>query len=194
MTGKTRKEPCSILVDPVSQRTVSSAVEKATLLNNFFVKQTMLDILSNCKPDTASLPVNSNSFTFLETTPTEVYKILSTLKTNKAARLDNIPAGLLKFCAPGISKSLTCFFNRSFELSKFPTAWKEAMVIPIFKKGSHTDQGNYRPIALLGDLISRLSARCLNVSSMPSCLPSYRHGYMTASPDLRKVTGQFPSF
>ena len=126
LTGKTRKEPCSILIDPVSQRTVSSAVEKATLLNNFFVKQTMLDIPSNCKPDTASLRVNPNSFTFLETTPTEVYKILSTLKTNKAAGLDNIPAGLLKFCAPGISKSLTCLFNRSFELSEFPTAWKEA--------------------------------------------------------------------
>ena len=41
---------------------------------------------------------------------------------------------------------------------------------------------------------SRLSARCLYVSSMTNCLPSYRHGYMTASPDLWKVTGQFPSF
>ena len=100
LTGKTRKEPCSILIDPVSQQTVSSGMEKATLLNNYFVKQTMLDIPSNCKPDTASLPVNPNSFTFLETTPTEVYKILSTLKTNKAAGLDNIPAALLKFCAP----------------------------------------------------------------------------------------------
>ena len=27
---------------------------------------------------------------------------------------------------------------------------------------------------------------------MTSCLHSNRHGYMAASPDLRKVTGQFP--
>ena len=173
LTGKTRKEPCSILIDPVSQRTVSSAVEKATLLNNFFVKQTMLDIPSNCKPDTATLPVNPNSFPFLETTPTEVYKILSTLKTNKAAGLDNIPAALLKFCAPGISKSLICLFNRSFELSEFPTAWKEAMVIPIFKKGSHTDPGNYRPIALL-PIISKVLERIVH-DKLSSFLQTWLH-------------------
>ena len=173
LTGKTRKEPCSILIDPVSQQTVSSGVEKATLLNNYFVKQTMLDIPSNCKPDTASLPVNPNSFTFLETTPTEVYKILSTLKTNKAAGLDNIPAALLKFCAPGISKSLTCLFNRSFELSEFPTAWKEAMVIPIFKKGSHTDPGNYRPIALL-PIISKVLERIVH-DKLSSFLQTWLH-------------------
>ena len=106
-------------------------------------------VLTPRTPYSYAPAVNPNSLTFLETTPTEIYKILSTLKTNKAAGLNNIPAALLKFCAPGISKSLTCLFNRSFELSEFPTAWKEAMVIPIFKKGSHTDPGNYRPIALL---------------------------------------------
>ena len=46
-----------------------------------------------------SLPVSQNSFTFLETPPTTVYKVLSTLKASKAAGLDNVPAGLLKFCA-----------------------------------------------------------------------------------------------
>ena len=41
---------------------------------------------------------------------------------------------------------------------------------------------------------SRLSARGLNLSSMTSCLPSYRHGYMTVGQDLRKITGQFWAF
>ena len=111
--------------------------------------------------DTASLPVSPNEFTFLETTPTEVYKILSTLNSNKAAGLDNIPAGLLKFCGTGISQNLTCLCNRSFELSECPTAWKEAMVIPIFRKGSHTDPGNYRPIALL-PIISKMLERIVH--------------------------------
>ena len=121
----------------------------------------MLDIPKNCEPDTSSVPVNTHSFTFLETTPAEVYKVLSTLKKNKASGCDNIPAVLLKFCAAGIANSLTCLFNRSFELSQFPSAWKEALVVPVFKKGSRTDPGNYRPIALL-PIVSKVLERVVH--------------------------------
>ena len=103
----------------------------------FFVEQTNLDVPANSKPDATSVPVNPCSFTYLETTPTAVFKVLSTLKTHKAGGLDNIPARLLKYCAIGITDSLTCLFNRKFELSEFPTAWKEALVVPIHKKRKH---------------------------------------------------------
>ena len=87
--------------------------------------------------------------------------MLSTLKKNKASGCDNIPAVLLKFCAAGIANSLTCLFNRSFELSQFPSAWKEALVVPVFKKGSRTDPGNYRPIALL-PIVSKVLERVVH--------------------------------
>ena len=66
-----------------------------------------------------------------------------------------------------------CLFNRSFELSEFPTAWKEAMVIPIFKKGSHTDPGNYRPIALL-PIISKVLERIVH-DKLSSFLQTWLH-------------------
>ena len=138
LTGKTRKEQCSILIDPISQQTVSSAVEKVTLVTTFLSSKLCWTFhrTANLTPHhSRSTPIHSLSSKLLQL---KNYKVLSTLKVNKAAGLDNIPAGLLKFCAPGISKSLTCLFNRSFELGEFPTVWKEALVIPILKKGNHT--------------------------------------------------------
>ena len=66
-----------------------------------------------------------------------------------------------------------CLFNRSFELSEFPTAWKEAMVIPMFKKGSHTDPGNYRPIALL-PILSKVLERIVH-DKLSSFLLTWLH-------------------
>ena len=67
-----------MLIDPLSQQTFSTPESKANLLNS--------------KPDAASAPVNPCSFTYLEKTPTAVFKVLSTLKTHDAGGLDNIPA------------------------------------------------------------------------------------------------------
>ena len=170
LTGKSQRKPPSLLIDPLSQQKFSTPESKANLLNRFFVEQTNLDVPANSKPDATSVPVNPCSFTYLETTPTAVFKVLSTLKTHKAGGLDNIPARLLKYCAIGITDSLTCLFNRSFELSEFPTAWKEALVVPIHKKGSMTDPGNYRPIALL-PIVSKVLERIVHDKLSPFLQP-----------------------
>ncbi len=149
VTGKTRHTAIPDLVEPLSNRTVSLAQEKANLLNSFFVQQTMLDGSDDKRPDRESLAVNANTFSYLETNPAKVFEVLSSLKPNKAAGLDGIPPRLLKLCCRSIACSLTCLFNRSFELSQFPQAWRDALVVPIHKKGNSADPGNYRPIALL---------------------------------------------
>jgi hypothetical protein len=40
-------------------------------------------------------------------------------------------------------------FNLSLSKSEFPTKWKTASVIPLFKKGDKSSISNYRPISLL---------------------------------------------
>ena len=46
-------------------------------------------------------------------------------------------------------KSLSVLFNRSFADRHFPTAWKEALVVPMYKKGNRSQLTKNRPIALL---------------------------------------------
>jgi hypothetical protein len=40
-------------------------------------------------------------------------------------------------------------FNLSLSKSEFPTQWKIASVLPLFKKGDKSLISNYRPISLL---------------------------------------------
>ena len=42
--------------------------------------------------------------------------------------------------------------NKSFNEGVFPQQLKTARVVPIFKKGSKTEVGNYRPISLLSSI------------------------------------------
>ena len=39
-------------------------------------------------------------------------------------------------------------FNKSLKEGVVPNSWKEAEVVPIFKKGKRDDPGNYRPVSL----------------------------------------------
>ena len=43
---------------------------------------------------------------------------------------------------------LSVLFNKSLELGKIPLEWKNANVVAIFKNGSISNPGNYRPVSL----------------------------------------------
>ena len=129
--------------------TATTDLEKAEVLNGFFSSQTILPNCGTSLPDKLSLPQNTRSFNTLHTTPKEVFDILSHLKKGKAPGIDDITPDLLRLCAKGIAESLSALFNKSFASSTFPTQWKMALVVPIFKKGDKCNPSNYRPISLL---------------------------------------------
>ena len=109
-------------------------------------------------PSSRNGPPSVVSFVSISTTPCEVYDVLKSLKVRKACGLDGLTPGLLRFCAVGVASSLAVLFNRSFSDGVFPTAWKSALVIPVFKKGVRSNSGNYRPIALLS-IVSKAMER-----------------------------------
>ena len=114
--------------------TAETDLEKAEMFNKFFSSQTLLENGSS-PPDKSSLTKNPHVFDSIKTTPKEVFDILCHLKKVKAARIDEITPDLLRLCASGIAESLSSLFNKSFDSSKFPSQWKKALVVPIFKKG-----------------------------------------------------------
>ena len=66
---------------------------------------------------------------------------------------------MLKICDESICKPLGIIFRLSLENEKFPTEWKKANAVPVFKKNNKQVLMNYQPISLLpvsGKIFERL--------------------------------------
>ena len=70
------------------------------------------------------------------------------MKDNKSPGVDGIPPRLLLEIVEQISIPLATVFNLSLEEGIVPLEWKEANIIPLFKKGSRNKSENYRPVSL----------------------------------------------
>ena len=98
-------------------------------------------------------------FTIPQITNEFVLHQLITLDEKKATGLDNISAKFLKMSSHLISVPLCHIFNLSIRKSVYPSLFKLAKVLPVFKnKGSKNDVFNYRPIAIL-PLLSKILER-----------------------------------
>ena len=81
-------------------------------------------------------------------TPTMVAMKIRDMKDNKSPGVDGIPPKLLLEIVEQISIPLATVFNLSLEEGIVPLEWKEANIIPLFKKGSRNKSENYRPVSL----------------------------------------------
>ena len=68
---------------------------------------------------------------------------LKSLKANTATGLDKISARLLKDATDEITPSMTFLLNRSTSSHTFPSIWKCAKVIALFKSGDKESATNY---------------------------------------------------
>ena len=56
---------------------------------------------------------------------------------------------MLKICYESICKPLGIIFRSCLQNGKFPTEWKKAIVVPVFKKNNKQEVKNNRTISLL---------------------------------------------
>ena len=86
----------------------------------------------------------------LQITPERVRDKLKKLKPDKTPGLDNThPRILLELEASDeLAHLLSVLMNKTLKENEVPQDWKKALVSPIFKKGSKSAPGNYRPVSL----------------------------------------------
>ena len=82
-------------------------------------------------------------------TEEDVRKALKNLRTDKSPGLDGMHPHPLKDLADVLAKPITIIFQRSLSSAQLPSIWLDAVVSPIFKKGSRCIAENYRPVSLL---------------------------------------------
>lgn len=78
----------------------------------------------------------------------QIKKALQNLKPDKAAGIDTIVGEMLSDGSDIITNAVTEILQEIYDTGIFPLQWKTDKRIPLFKKGSKTYPGNYRPIAL----------------------------------------------
>jgi hypothetical protein len=142
---------------------VDDAKGKAEILNKQFTSvfstvspltpaQTSAQLLQDHHPTFGATVGSQNypgtSMPDLVITENGVTKLLKNLKPHKAAGPDNIRPLILKELYQEISPILTFIFQISLSTGETPDEWKQANVVPIFKKGPRNLAGNYRPVSL----------------------------------------------
>ena len=103
-----------------------------------------------------------NSLMDISISRVEVIKEIDRLSSTKSPGVDLVYPRVLKECKYIISGILTDIFNKSINTGEVPTLWRQANVVPIFKKGDRSEMSNYRPISLtsvIGKMLESIVAK-----------------------------------
>ena len=91
----------------------------------------------------------------------ECSAIIKSLK-NKKTNVNCVSVRAVKSVSDIVSIYFSRIVNKSFESGIFPNIFKQAIIVPIHKKGVHSDVGNYRPVSLL-PFFSKILEKCIAV-------------------------------
>ena len=99
------------------------------------------------------MPSEVNDFFIITATnKEEIYKIISSLNSNKSCEPNSIQTKVLHLLQDRILNHLATHCNLSFSKGVLPAILKTAKVIPIHKKNSKLEVSNYRLISLLSNI------------------------------------------
>ena len=90
--------------------------------------------------------------TFMFMTPTNIFEIkrlIYKLKPTLSSGIDQTPPIVLKHLPDNALYALSYIFNQPLHQGKYISMFKQAKVIPVFKKGNPKNVLNYRPVSLL---------------------------------------------
>ena len=125
----------------------SSDTEIANALNQQYSSVFTKEDTSNM-PNIPLKPLITAELQAFNITEDDVLKELIALQPNKSPGVDGVHPRVLKELSEELVKPITILLKKSLESESLPTHWLQAVVTPIFKKGSKSIPENYRPVSL----------------------------------------------
>ena len=153
----TKKASISPVLIDSNGSNVTGDYERATVLNEAFASK-FTDPRVRTFPDAPEYRV-LDSLDEFTVTDSAVLSALKSVAPNKACGADNISARIISECANELVVPMTKICNLSVRGGIFPERWKQANIIPLFKKGDKKIPGNYRSVSLLplfGKILERV--------------------------------------
>ena len=144
---------------------------------NLATSQPELDTLLQDFVNSHIPPSSQDKFCIPLITKEVVEADLSKIPSNKATGLDGISVRVLKEALPAISSSLMLIYNASISNGVFPAAFKIAKVLPLHKRDSIQERGNYRPISVSKPLERHITSAYLQYLTSNNLLYSNQSAY-----------------
>ena len=151
---------------------------KAELLNRTFAAKFS-------DPNVRALPLapeynveNLSSFEIVEET---IRSTLLSTNRHKACGPDDVSARIIHECAEELVIPIAKLCRLSLEQGVFPSRWKRANIVPIFKKGAKSRASNYRSVSLT-PLSSKVLEKAVYISLLSHVRPvlaDQQHGFMS---------------
>ena len=178
--------------------------EIATAFNEYFVDK-ISKLKENIDHSIVENPLrrieeklkNKNlQFSLKQVSVKTVTKVMKAMSKKKSKGNDGISQECLLLGTEVLAGPLTKIINTSIETGHFPDQWKEAIVVPILKKGNPKELKNYRPVSclpaaskVLEKVVCDQLTRYVEVQRL---LPDNQHGFrahrstMTALSSMQK--------
>jgi len=128
--------------------TITDSKGKANEFNSFFQSVFTAEDLINMPNNINLTFVGATEMSDITTTRAGIVHLLINLDANRAAGPDGICAKLLQLVPEQVAAYLEVVYNKCLQKCSMPSEWKLANIVPVFKKGSKSTPGNYRPISL----------------------------------------------
>ena len=125
------------------------------LLNDFLANlgpSTVANMNSNGADFKRFIPHSINSFFLHSTDADEIIKVCQLLKPKLSSGYDQLPIKTMCGIIDLISHPLAYLFNLSFSNSIFPSCFKIAKVVPLYKGDDTSKLINFRPISIFPSL------------------------------------------
>ena len=129
------------------ERMVTDSREQANILNRWYCSVFTREDTGHI-PEAVDVYEGSDILEEVDITRDKVKKKLLNLKPKSAPGPDKISPAVLHSMADVLCVPLASIFNKCQAEGVVPEDWKLANVTPIFKKGSKSAPGNYRPVSL----------------------------------------------
>lgn len=111
----------------------------------------------------------------------DMYESLRRRKNKLNTTPDFIPDILLKNCALSLAYPIACICRLSLSKGAVPQFWKQAIIIPLFKKGDHSLASNYRPISLTSSISKTIETfiknKLVQFFNEQNIIPEFQHGF-----------------
>ena len=120
----------------------------------------------------------------------ELLNAIDATKENKAPGECGIPAEVWKHGGLKLKERLHDLIVYIWKNEQMPQNWKNANIVPIFKKGSRKICGNYRGISLLsiaGKIMARIILNRISEKITPNILPETQCGFRSSRSTIDMV-------